>query len=62
MYGRMSATWPLSEVVGWPAGSTTQFWPERLSDSAEARAGIDLSTGTACDSLSAPTTEPEIQP
>ena len=60
MYGRMTARWPLSEVVGWPAGSTAQLCPERLSDSAEARDSIDLSAAHACDSLSEPTTEPEI--
>jgi hypothetical protein len=62
MYGRMSARWPLSEVIGWASESTAHPGPERLSDPAEAQDNTDLSAGRACDSLSAPTTEPEIQP
>jgi len=62
MYGRMSARWPLSEVVGWASESTAQSWPERLLDPAETQDGPDLSDGPAGGSLSAPITEPEIEP
>jgi hypothetical protein len=61
MYGSKSAKWPFSDVVGWFEG-TKHSWPERLSDPAEeAQDTADLSSGGACDSLSAITQEPEIQ-
>ena len=60
MYGGISAMWPLSDS-GRMVREHGEFLPERFSHPAEPQDSTDLSAGRACDNLSAPTTEPEMQ-